>query len=110
MTGTELAKILASAKVTPRELARRLGVSFRYVEMWVSGNRKIPDNRVDGIRAALTLSPRIYLPRSERLEIAELLDTVADYRAPTPAAQKQAARYRDKLRASVGGLVREEAS
>ena len=99
MTQKQLRALLEVGGVSQLDLARRLGVSGRYVGLWATGRRRIPQKWVEPIKAALAQRPYIYLSREERLEVAQYLDDLLTrgHRPATPVA-----RLRDKLRASVG--------
>lgn len=103
MTGEDLEVKLEKAGMTKTELARRVGVSRRYVQMWCGG--EVPEKWWLQIAAALVLRPNIRLGQQERIETAQILEKVA---MGTPISVKErgrAMRLRDKLRASVGGGV-----
>lgn len=108
MTAAELRQLLERTGISQYELARRLGVTQRSVVYWLDG-RLITEQRERQILAAIAFRPRIFLTREDRLKVAELLDILAtsiENAGEDPGrAGRLAAKYRDKIRASVGGHV-----
>jgi transposase len=104
MTSKELVAALERAGMTQAELATRLGVTLRYVQRWVAAG--VPGKWAARSVAAIRTRPRILLNRAERIRVAELLDKITDPTTPwNQGDQRDSKRLRDKIKASVGGVM-----